>query len=102
VRTDITVEDVQSFLDAPLVAILATLRADGSVLLSPVWHEWHDGGPRQKRETASHADNRPEKSVLSVVELTLRARSSALAAKATEARPRRGAQFEAMIETPRG
>jgi PPOX class probable F420-dependent enzyme len=44
VRTDITVEDVQSFLDEPLVAVLATLRADGTVLLSPVWHEWHDGG----------------------------------------------------------
>jgi len=23
---------------------LATLRPDGSVLLSPVWHEWRDGG----------------------------------------------------------
>jgi PPOX class probable F420-dependent enzyme len=44
VRTDITVEDLQSFLEEPLVAVLATLRADGSVLLSPVWHEWHDGG----------------------------------------------------------
>jgi PPOX class probable F420-dependent enzyme len=44
VRTDITVEDLQSFLEEPLVAVLATLRVDGSVLLSPVWHEWHDGG----------------------------------------------------------
>jgi len=24
--------------------VLATLRADGSVLLSPVWHEWLDNG----------------------------------------------------------
>jgi PPOX class probable F420-dependent enzyme len=44
VRTDITVEDLQSFLDEPLVAVLATLRTDGTVLLSPVWHEWHHGG----------------------------------------------------------
>lgn len=27
-----------------MVAVLATLRADGSVLLSPIWHEWRDGG----------------------------------------------------------
>jgi PPOX class probable F420-dependent enzyme len=24
--------------------VLATYRRDGSVLLSPVWHEWRDGG----------------------------------------------------------
>jgi PPOX class probable F420-dependent enzyme len=42
-RTNITVEDVGGFLEEPLVAVLATLRADGSVLLSPVWHEWCDG-----------------------------------------------------------
>jgi PPOX class probable F420-dependent enzyme len=44
VRNDITVEDLQGFLDEPLIAVLATLRADGTVLLSPVWHEWHEGG----------------------------------------------------------
>jgi PPOX class probable F420-dependent enzyme len=43
-RTDLTVEDLGTFLDEPLVAVLATLRADGSVLLSPVWHEWREGG----------------------------------------------------------
>ena len=43
-RTDLTVEDLGSFLDRPLVAVLATLRGDGSVLLSPVWQEWRDGG----------------------------------------------------------
>jgi PPOX class probable F420-dependent enzyme len=42
-RTSLTVEGLGGFLDEPLVAILATLRADGSVLLSPVWHEWRDG-----------------------------------------------------------
>jgi PPOX class probable F420-dependent enzyme len=43
-RTDITVEALHGFLDEPLVAVLATLRADGTVLLSPVWHEWREGG----------------------------------------------------------
>jgi PPOX class probable F420-dependent enzyme len=44
VRTNLTVEDLGGFLDEPLVAVLATLRNDGSFLLSPVWHEWRDGG----------------------------------------------------------
>ena len=26
------------------LAVLATYRRDGTVLLSPVWHEWRDGG----------------------------------------------------------
>jgi PPOX class probable F420-dependent enzyme len=44
VRTNLAVEDLGDFLDEPLVAVLATLRPDGSVLLSPVWHEWRAGG----------------------------------------------------------
>jgi PPOX class probable F420-dependent enzyme len=43
-RTSLGVEDLEGFLDEPLVAVLATLRGDGSVLLSPVWHEWREGG----------------------------------------------------------
>src|SRR6185436_9787198 len=43
-RTNLTVGDLGSFLEEALVAVLATLRADGSVLLSPVYHEWHEGG----------------------------------------------------------
>lgn len=43
-RTGLTIEDLDGFLDEPRVAVLATLRKDGSVLLSPVWHEWRDGG----------------------------------------------------------
>ena len=31
-------------LEQPLVAVLATYRRDGGVLLSPVWHQWRDGG----------------------------------------------------------
>ncbi len=36
--------DLADFLELPIVAVLATHRADGTVLLSPVWHEWRDGG----------------------------------------------------------
>jgi PPOX class probable F420-dependent enzyme len=44
VRTNLTLDDTSGLLGEPLVAVLATLRPDGSVLLSPVWHEWRNGG----------------------------------------------------------
>jgi PPOX class probable F420-dependent enzyme len=44
VRKDVPLADLGDFLDRPLLAILATYRQDGSALLSPVWHEWRDGG----------------------------------------------------------
>jgi PPOX class probable F420-dependent enzyme len=37
-------EDLGDLLEQPLVAVLATYRKDSSVLLSPVWHQWRDGG----------------------------------------------------------
>ena len=43
-RRNLTAGDLGDLLGQPLVAILATLRMDGTVLLSPVWHEWRDGG----------------------------------------------------------
>ena len=43
-RTNLTIEDLHGFLEEPLVAVLATMRKDGTALLSPVWHEWRDGG----------------------------------------------------------
>ena len=43
-RTNLTPEDLGDLLELPLVAVLATHRAGGHVLLSPVWHEWRDGG----------------------------------------------------------
>ncbi len=36
--------DLGDLLELPLVAVLATCRRDGGVLLSPVWHRWRDGG----------------------------------------------------------
>jgi PPOX class probable F420-dependent enzyme len=39
-----TVEELGDLLDLPYVAVLSTWREDGTALLSPVWHEWRDGG----------------------------------------------------------
>jgi len=44
VRKHLRPEDLGDLLEQPLVAVLATRRADGGVLLSPVWHQWRDGG----------------------------------------------------------
>jgi PPOX class probable F420-dependent enzyme len=44
VRRDLPLSDLGDFLALPRVAVLATYRRDGSVLLSPVWHQWRDGG----------------------------------------------------------
>jgi|SRR5215471_4949082 len=43
-RRDIPLSELADFLALPLVAVLATYRRDGGVLLSPVWHQWRDGG----------------------------------------------------------
>ena len=37
-------EDLGDLAKLPLLAVLATYRHDGTVLLSPVWHEWREGG----------------------------------------------------------
>ena len=43
-RTNLSIDDLGDFLEEPRVAVLATLRRDGSPLLSPVWHRWREGG----------------------------------------------------------
>jgi PPOX class probable F420-dependent enzyme len=43
-RRDLAIEELGDLLERPIVAILATYRANGEALLSPVWHEWRDGG----------------------------------------------------------
>jgi PPOX class probable F420-dependent enzyme len=43
-RTDLALDDLDGFLDLPVLAVLATHRADGTTLLSPVWHRWRDDG----------------------------------------------------------
>jgi PPOX class probable F420-dependent enzyme len=44
VRKGLAVEELGDFVELPLLAVLATYRRGGTVLLSPVWHEWRDGG----------------------------------------------------------
>jgi PPOX class probable F420-dependent enzyme len=44
VRRGLSPAELGDLLELRLVAVLATYRADGGVLLSPVWHEWRDGG----------------------------------------------------------
>ncbi|HEY3184771.1 MAG TPA: TIGR03618 family F420-dependent PPOX class oxidoreductase [Gaiellaceae bacterium] len=43
-RRGLSLSDLGDLLELRLVAVLATYRNDGGVLLSPVWHEWRDGG----------------------------------------------------------
>jgi PPOX class probable F420-dependent enzyme len=44
VRKGLSPDELGDFLELPIVAVLATYRRDGTVLLSPVWHEWRDNG----------------------------------------------------------
>ena len=39
-----SIDELGDLLKRPYCAVLATHREDGSLLLSPVWHEWRDGG----------------------------------------------------------
>ena len=43
-RKGLSVAALGDLLERPLNATLATYRRDGTVLLSPVWHEWRNGG----------------------------------------------------------
>jgi PPOX class probable F420-dependent enzyme len=43
-RRNLTPDDLGYLLSQPKLSILATHRADGTIMLSPVWHEWIDGG----------------------------------------------------------
>jgi PPOX class probable F420-dependent enzyme len=43
-RRNLSIDDLDDLVNLPLLAVLATYRRDGTVLLSPVWHEWRGGG----------------------------------------------------------
>jgi len=43
-RTGLKIEDVEDLLEEPIIAVLATRRRDDTVMLSPVWFEWREGG----------------------------------------------------------
>ena len=42
-RKNLTLDELGDLLTKPILATLATNYADGTTLLSPVWHEWQDG-----------------------------------------------------------
>jgi PPOX class probable F420-dependent enzyme len=44
VRRDLSIDELGNLVTEPHVAVLATHRKDGTVLLSPVYQEWRDGG----------------------------------------------------------
>ena len=43
-RRGLAIADLGDLFDLPIVATLATYRRDGTVLLSPVWHEYRNSG----------------------------------------------------------
>jgi PPOX class probable F420-dependent enzyme len=43
-RRGLRLDEIGDLLEYPLIAVLATIRADGGILLSPVWQEWREGG----------------------------------------------------------
>jgi len=43
-RKGLTPDDLGDLLELRHLGVLATYRRDGTVLLSPVWHEWRDNG----------------------------------------------------------
>jgi PPOX class probable F420-dependent enzyme len=43
-RKNLELEDLGDLLERSILAVLATYRKDGTILMSPVWHEWTDGG----------------------------------------------------------
>jgi PPOX class probable F420-dependent enzyme len=44
VNRGLSVEQLDGLLDERRLAVMATFRADGTVLLSPLWFIWEDGG----------------------------------------------------------
>ena len=85
-RKGLTPGDLGDLLELPLVAVLATYRRDGTVLLSPVWHEWHDNGfnvmTGRRNVKAGHLRRNPRTSIVVYEDgppyrgLELRARAS--------------------------
>jgi len=67
-RRNLSPDDLGDLLARPLVAVLATYRRDGGVLLSPVWHRWRDGGfdvaTNGDDVKARHLRNDPRASIL--------------------------------------
>lgn len=67
-RKNLTMDDLGDLAELRLLAVLATYRRDGTVLLSPVWHEWRDGGfgvvTRGRDVKAAHLRRDPRASIV--------------------------------------
>ena len=68
-RTELGVDDVRDMLEEPLIAVLATRRRDDSIMLSPVWFEWREGGmniwvPTESGGKVAHIRRDPRVSVV--------------------------------------
>ncbi|HEX6679007.1 MAG TPA: pyridoxamine 5'-phosphate oxidase family protein [Gaiellaceae bacterium] len=67
-RKGLDPDDLDGLLERPLVAVLATYRLSGEVLLSPVWHRWRDGGfdvvSRRDDVKVRHLRNDPRATML--------------------------------------
>jgi PPOX class probable F420-dependent enzyme len=68
-RTDLGPDDLGDLLEQPLIAVLATRRKDDSVMLSPVWFEWRDGGiniwvPTPEGGKVAHVERDPRVTVV--------------------------------------
>jgi PPOX class probable F420-dependent enzyme len=67
-RRDLAIDDLGDLVDLRLLAVLATYRQDGTVLLSPVWHEWRDGGfhvvASSRNVKAAHLRRDPRASIV--------------------------------------
>jgi len=67
-RKGLAVDDLGNLVELPLLAVLASYRRDGTVLLSPVWHEWRDGGfqviTRSRDVKAAHLRRDPRASIV--------------------------------------
>ena len=68
-RTDLSIDDLGGLLDEPLLAVLATRRKDDSIMLSPVWFEWYEGGidiwvPTIEGGKVSHVQRDPRVTVV--------------------------------------
>lgn len=86
-RTGLGLDDLGDLLEQPIVAVLATYRRNGTILLSPVWFEWHDGtfnvwvgGANEGK--AKHVSNDPRVSLV-VHEQTLPYRGVEVSGAAT-------------------
>lgn len=67
-RTHLTVDDLGDFLEEPRLAVLATIRKDGTVLLSPIWFEWRSGAFQlwieKENVKAQHLRREPQCTIL--------------------------------------